>query len=236
MIVVVGSPHLIPASPEAPAWAVGTAASVAVAASEAGASVQLVGKVGDDPSGDTVLLALGERGVGHVAVLRDPAHPTPVAPAGPLAGDDGDDDLAFDPADDPADDPIAPAKASGPTGADSIPESGALSLDPGDLELALRYLGDFRVLVLAESPSAALAEVAADAAAFVGASLIVLVEGAGGSTLELADATLLAAPADDPEGAFARVVGRYAAALDRGQDPARAFSAATAEAGWSAAS
>jgi sugar/nucleoside kinase (ribokinase family) len=231
VIVVVGSPRLIPASPDAPARVVGTAASVAVAASEAGASVQLVGKVGDDPSGDTVLLALSERGVGHVAVLRDPAHPTPVAPAGPVAGDDQDDDLAFD----PADDLTAPGKASAPPSADSIAESGALSLDPGDLDLALRYLGDFRVLVLAESPSAALAEVAADAAAFVGASLIALVEGADAFPLELADATLLAAPVDDPEGAFARVVGRYAAALDRGQDPARAFSAATAEAGWSVA-
>jgi hypothetical protein len=47
------------------------------------------------------------------------------------------------------------------------------------------------------------------------------------------DATVLEAPAADPDGGFGAVVGAYAAALDRGTAPADAFAAASAGSGWS---
>jgi hypothetical protein len=50
-----------------------------------------------------------------------------------------------------------------------------------------------------------------------------------------ASATLLEAPTDDAEGAFARLVGGYAAALDRGVPPCDAFRAAAEVGGWQAA-
>jgi hypothetical protein len=46
---------------------------------------------------------------------------------------------------------------------------------------------------------------------------------------------VLEAPVDDPDGAFAMVVGRLAAALDAGADPATAFRDAVATTGWAAA-
>lgn len=58
------------------------AAEVAVAASAAGGRVELVGSVGDDAEGDEVIIRLARAGVGHAAVLRDPAGHTPVADGG----------------------------------------------------------------------------------------------------------------------------------------------------------
>jgi hypothetical protein len=43
---------------------------------------------------------------------------------------------------------------------------------------------------------------------------------------------VLEAPEADPGGVFAALVGRLAAAMDRGVDAAEAFRAATAEGGW----
>lgn len=50
---------------------------IALAAARAGGRVELVGSVGDDPAGEDVALALGSAGVGHAALLRDPARQTP---------------------------------------------------------------------------------------------------------------------------------------------------------------
>ncbi len=50
---------------------------VALAAAQAGGQVELVGSVGDDPAGEQVALELGRAGVGHAALLRDPARRTP---------------------------------------------------------------------------------------------------------------------------------------------------------------
>lgn len=73
MIVVVG----------VPAWdetdegrAAGRACEIAIAAAAAGSDVELVGRAGDDDAGDALVLALASAGVGHVALLRDPARPT----------------------------------------------------------------------------------------------------------------------------------------------------------------
>ena len=45
-------------------------------------------------------------------------------------------------------------------------------------------------------------------------------------------ATVLAAPADDADGAFARLVGRFAAALDAGSSGGEAFALARGADGW----
>ncbi len=71
MIVVVGHPIAI-ATPAGTA-AGGLAATVALTAASAGASVQLVARVVDDPAGDAMLQHLTEGGVAHVATLRQPA-------------------------------------------------------------------------------------------------------------------------------------------------------------------
>src|SRR3954447_20614853 len=49
---------------------------VALAAARTGAAVQVVGRTGDDPTADAVVLDLARGGVGHVALLRDPARAT----------------------------------------------------------------------------------------------------------------------------------------------------------------
>jgi hypothetical protein len=108
-------------------------------------------------------------------------------------------------------------------------------LEAADLDLALRYLADVGVLVLA-SPDPGLTEVAVAAAAWNRAALVVLLpHGAPVPDGLPADATVLGSPADDPDGAFGSLVGAYAAALDRGLDPATAFSTTIdAAGGWSA--
>jgi hypothetical protein len=79
VIVVVGSP--LAQSTEGRVVAAGRSAEIATAIAAAGPDVpvQLVGRVGDDPTADAVLGDLSGRGVGHVAILRDVAHPTPLA-------------------------------------------------------------------------------------------------------------------------------------------------------------
>lgn len=74
------------------------AGKVALAAAEAGGSIEVVGSVGDDASGERVVLALGRAGIGHAAVLRDPAGTTPQVggPGGPLPRlDEKDVDLGL---------------------------------------------------------------------------------------------------------------------------------------------
>jgi hypothetical protein len=73
MIAVVGTPAWHPVRPARPA---GLACEIALAAAGAGAGVELVGRTGDDAAGDALVLALTQAGVGHVALLRDPARPT----------------------------------------------------------------------------------------------------------------------------------------------------------------
>jgi hypothetical protein len=115
------------------------------------------------------------------------------------------------------------------------PTADAPVLDAADLDLALRYLPDVAVLVLA-SPDPGLTSVAADAAAWNHAALVVLLpHGAPVPDGLPADATVLGSPADDSDGAFGSLVGAYAAALDHGLDPATAFrTTIDAAGGWSA--
>ena len=78
MIVVLGRPHVYRPEPDGELAAGGLAVELALAAAGAGAVVELVGSIGDDPEGDRVVVALGRAGVGHAALLRDPAGRTPL--------------------------------------------------------------------------------------------------------------------------------------------------------------
>jgi hypothetical protein len=182
---------------------------MALAAAAAGGSVQIVGRVGEDRAGEAVLLDLARRGVGHVAVLRDSGRPT--AEMSAVSADD-----------------VALEADPGPASHVASPPP---TLDPADIELALSYLTEYAVIVVAEPLAASALRVVTDATAWSGARLVVV-----GVPDDLAglpeDATVFAPPDDgDPEGAFAAMVGAYAAGLDRGDDPKAAFAAAASAVG-----
>ena len=88
------------------------------------------------------------------------------------------------------------------------------------------------MLVAAEPLDEPSAAVVADAATFADAALIVIAPCGQTTSAALGTAIVLEAPEVDPDGAFAVLVGRFAAALDRGLDAADAFRAATVEGGW----
>jgi hypothetical protein len=105
-------------------------------------------------------------------------------------------------------------------------------LDASDLELGLRYLADCRVLVLAEPVAPEVRSVAADAAAYHGAALIVILGADGEAAVGMPpEATQLQSPPAD-DGSFADLVGRYAAALDGGRPPSDAWQEALAAVPW----
>ena len=218
MIVIIGSPTA--RSVDGVLQAAGTASRVALAAASGGRSVQLVGKTGDDATADAIVLDLARGGVGHVALLRDPANPTPVE-AGPS------DDLA-----------AATEDVDGAREADA--RDAALvaipALEAADVDLGLRYLTDYRVVVLADPSTADVVAVAADAARWGEARLIVVVASGRPAPDGLpGDAVVLEAPDADPDGAFANLVGAFAVALDAGDEPETAFRASLASDGWSGA-
>jgi hypothetical protein len=101
-------------------------------------------------------------------------------------------------------------------------------LEAADIELALRYLADVRVVVAAGLEPAVLPAAAAGAG-YAGASLVII--GAGGGAHEPAteglpaSAVWLQAPSSDPDGTFAGFVGAFTARLDVGEAPADAWNA-----------
>jgi sugar/nucleoside kinase (ribokinase family) len=240
VIVVVGDPSLRLVDGGAPAMATGAAAAIALACARAGATVQLVGKVGDDPPGDEILLTLTRDGIGHVALLRDAGTRTAVDhedAAEARDGVTGDDEWAVPSDDDPAAE--AGTDAASPATARRPPAAPTSSLAPEDLDLALRYLSSFGVLVVAQPLSPPTLAVAVESAAFAGAHLI-LIDAPEQATAAVAgvpvdDITALESPPTDPEGDFTGLVGRYAAALDAGTPAAAAFRTALGAAGWEAA-
>jgi hypothetical protein len=241
MIVVIGLPAYA-GSAGGEGTAGGLAVDVAAAAAVRGSSVELVGKVGDDGAGDAVVLALSRLGVGHAALLRDPARSTPVlsAVAVALEAEAADGAAGAMAGDDLTADALAAGAPAGERG-DEAPqvEVELLPTDPaarpgleaGDISLALRYLAETRVVVLAEPlPEAAVAAVV-EGATFAGARLVVLLP-PGATPPDLPpEATLLEAPAVD-DGSFGRVVGAFAAGLDAGTEPAAAFAEAVRASGW----
>jgi sugar/nucleoside kinase (ribokinase family) len=206
MIVVVGNP--IARAPDAGGGLAGVPARAAAAAARAGATVQLVGKAGEDRAGDDLMLALARAGVGHVALLRDPAHATPIVTAidqDDEAGDASADLLAGAPPVNPAD----PAERP--------------SLDAADVELALRYLPDYTTVVVAEPQPDAVVAIVVDAASFAGATLLLVVDRAADGSAPPASAVVFEAPGADLDGAFATMLGELAAAIDRGTPVEAAF-------------
>jgi sugar/nucleoside kinase (ribokinase family) len=208
VIAVIGIPRL--QGHGADADVAGLAASIAVAAAAADRRVELVGKIGDDPAGDVALLALARHQVGHVATLRDPARMTPVATAV-----DDPADLDVDPDADPRDTPG--------TAEDGTPEpASAPVLEAADVGLAMRYLPELAVIVTVHVAPEVVAEAVA-AAGWAQTALIVVVDPAADPPVGLPTGALAIAVADHHElGAGAgAAIGRYAAAIDRG-DPADA--------------
>jgi ribokinase len=206
VIAVIGTPRLQGQAPDADV--AGLAASIAAAAAGAGSRVELVGKVGDDPAGDTVLLALARHGVGHVATLRDPARMTPVVT---VLDDPADLDLDVDT---PVESDTAEASSQAPRAAPV--------LEAADVSLAMRYLPELAVIVTVHVAPEVVAEAVA-AAGWARTGLIVVADPAADPPEGLPAGALAIAVADHDElGAGAgAAIGRYAAALDRG-DPADA--------------
>jgi hypothetical protein len=187
----------------------GLTVGIAMRAAAEGSRVEVITKLGDDGLGDAVLIALGQAGVGHVATLRDAAHATSVRT----------DAVGADPAAEPDEAPTARPTA---TGADAL--AGPV-LETGDVQLALRYITDFTSLVAVHLPQSVLGEVI-DAAVWGSARLVVVLDrdDAAASSLPT-DAVAVLAVDDDADTALADALGRYAGALDRGDEPAAAYAA-----------
>jgi sugar/nucleoside kinase (ribokinase family) len=213
MIVVVGHPVVSSAEPGID----GTAVRTALAAARAGARVELVGKAGEDAEGDAVLLALARAGVGHAALLRDPTHRTPVM----VPATETDEDV------------LQPTDEDDDTGAPSAPAllpadpADRPTLEPADVELALHYLPDIRVVVVAGPVAPGVVAAAGEWASYANAHLVVLAEREAEEISEAAElppgSLVLEAPAWDPDDALAAIVGEYAAEVDGGASPEAAF-------------
>ncbi|MBI3745736.1 MAG: hypothetical protein HY264_04300 [Chloroflexi bacterium] len=108
----------------------------------------------------------------------------------------------------------------------AVLRSTARALEPADVDLALRYLPDIRVVVDA-SGAATLHATLAEGATYAGASFILIGDvSAPAPAIDLPDsAIVLQAPTDDPDGTFAGFVGAFAARLDGGAVPADAWAA-----------
>lgn len=200
VIVVVGGLAVASGDPPMPA---GLPAAVAVSAARRGRRTELVSRIGDDAHGDAVLLALSRAGVGHAAVLRDAGRVTPLVAA--------QTHEAVDPGTD-SDDP----GGANALGSDAVP------FRAPDLELGLRYLTDFSVVVVADPLELDALVAAADAAAFASAHLVVIVADPAAAR-ELPGATTVLQAPPDAGVAFAEFVAAYAAGLDRGLVPRDAF-------------
>jgi hypothetical protein len=220
MIVVVGTPAWQLAEPARPA---GLTCEIALAAAEGGASVELVGRTGDDPASDALVLALAQAGVGHVALLRDPARPTRLD-AGRVADPDPETPTVHD-----RGRPLGTDPAAGPVDGGEWAPAG---LEPADVGLGLQYLTSFEVLVVSDDVPAEVVPVCVDAATYAGAQLVVVLPAGVGMPAGLPpEATVLETP-EHGEPAFARLIGRYAAGLAGGTEPGAAFDDAVREAGW----
>jgi ribokinase len=219
VIVVIGSPAYDVSGDPGEASVAGLAAAVAIAAAAAGAEVQLVGRVGDDPDRDAVLLALSSCGVRHAAMIRDAGRPTRRVTR--VAPDEGEPLV-----------PVADLDVGTEDGSAVALEVSLPTMDAGDLALALGYLVDPRVVVVAEPVDEDAASAVADAGGFADAAIVAIVSGDRPVQAAFATATVLVAPGDDEAGAFARLVGRFAAALDGGSIPAEAFARAREAEGW----
>ena len=120
----------------------------------------------------------------------------------------------------------------------TVIRSGADSLEPADLDLALRYLPDVRVVVLVRPPARLLGTAVADAD-WAGAPLVLvgpldddaleaLVPASPAIEPMVIDPPAADPPGADPDGTFAGFVAALAVRLDAGDPPAAAFEATVA--------
>ena len=209
MIVVLGRPRVNRPEPDGPLAPAGLASAIALALGRAGAAVELAGSLVDDPEGDQVVVELGRAGVGHAALLRDPATRTPSLAA-------------------------------------TMPARPLPRLEAADVELGLGYLPECRVLVLADLLDQAALAAALAASEYHGAAVVLVASRGSVDLAGLGDrVTLLERPLADEPGqdeeeadavaddvAFAGFVADYAARLDRGEAPERAFAAALSGGPW----
>jgi len=218
VIAVIGTPRLRGTGPEADI--AGLATGIAAAAAAAGSRVEFIGKTGDDPAGDAVLLAMARHFIGHVATLRDPARPTVEVPAEDEPIDVDGSETTLDP--DAAD--VGAAEAAGQV---AVPEGPAL--EAADVGLALRYLPELAVIVTVHVTPDVVDEAGA-AAGWAQTSLIVVLRPGEAVPEDLPEHAVAVAVADDDDiGAGAgSAIGRYAAALDQGEPAAEAFDALVA--------
>jgi sugar/nucleoside kinase (ribokinase family) len=214
VIVVIGSP--IGRLDDDVLAAGGTASRVALAAARLGRTVQLVGKTGDDPTADGVVLDLARGAVGHVALLRDAGRATPLETVAPDAIDE-----------------VAAEDGREASLADSAPGPPGPALEAADVELGLRYLTDFAVVVLAEPADPETVAVVADAARWGEARMILVLSASQTVPDGLpGEVTVFESPQSDPDGAFADLVGTFAASIDEGTEPGAAFRSSIASDGW----
>ena len=116
------------------------------------------------------------------------------------------------------------ALATAGVGHATVTRSAATTIEPADLELALRYLPELRAIVLVRPDSSLLATAVA-ASGWTGAALVVIGPPASDDAAATTStgAIVIEPPARDPDGAFAGVVAALAARLDAGVDPAAAW-------------
>jgi hypothetical protein len=188
--------------------------------------------VADGPAGPA------PAGLAAVIALAIAAQGSPVELVGTLADDDGGDLAAIGLGRAgvghaallrvPAASPRIEASSGAPPRRPSVPPR----LEAADVELGLRYLPDFRVLVVADDLSEEAAAAAAEAAAYSSAAIVAIVPpGAAASPGLGPDVTVLEAPVD-AEMPFAATVARYAIALEAGEPAADALRRASEAAGW----
>jgi hypothetical protein len=229
VIVVIGSP--IGRFADDVIVAGGMASRIALAAAGSGRGVQLVGRTGDDPTADSVVLDLARGGVGHAALLRDPGRATRLEPPTTEDAETIEEEAPREAT--TADVDATAASGSGDFAPDGSPGP---ALDAADVDLGLRYLTEFAVVVLAEPANPQTVAIVADAAGWAEARMIlVLASGAPVPAGLPVDAVVFAAPEADPDGVFAALVGHFAAALDGGTEPGEAFRTSVATDGWSGA-
>ena len=199
MIVVIGSAQLVIADGERSAG--GLAVDIARAAASGGSRVEFIARIGDDPAGDDLLVALSRHKIGHVATLRDASRPTPVSVV--------------------LDDVAGPAELEPST--DTAGPDADHALEREDVGLALRYITDFDVVVAVHVGREVLLEVA-EASGWASAHLVVVGRSGDDAPASIpGDSLVIVDDSDDGESAVGAAIGRYAAAVERGEDPKTAY-------------
>lgn len=216
MIVVLARPRVYRPEPDGELAPGGLGVEVALALGRADVAVELVGSVGDDPEGDRVVVELGRAGVGHAALLRDPATRTP--PLGEAEAwralprlDAGDVELGLRYVTDCRVLVVAEELDE---------EARAQALD------AAAYHGAATIIVA--SAGTVDAGELTDSVTLLERPTLAMVDEDGEEADVPPDARAMAAQ----EATFAGLVAEYARRLDRGEAPAEAFMAALQGGAW----